>query len=300
MFPCDEPEQDRLDMFHRVLSIARRECLHYAPIPVRPDEPPPTAVRTFSPPLPWGPAARILDLGCGTGIWAMEMAQRYPAAFVLGIDLAPIQPRNRPVNCEFQAPRDFEDPWFLGDESWDLIRLQMGAGSVSSWPNLYQKVLRHLRPGGYFEQIEIDFEPRWDYSMAPEAGGGLSPDQPLWQWYASLADATARAMRPIAYNRNMPQLLKDAGFVEVEHTMIGLPLNTWPPTHHDKVVGQWYNLAFSESSYSLLLGPLSRVSGWPVDRIAHLASAAKQQAYKKGVYAYNLLHIFTARRPAYR
>ena len=34
----------------------------------------------------------MLDIGTGTGIWAMEMADRYPDATVIGTDLSPVQP----------------------------------------------------------------------------------------------------------------------------------------------------------------------------------------------------------------
>jgi methylase of polypeptide subunit release factors len=34
----------------------------------------------------------VLDLGTGTGIWAIEFADKYPSASVLGTDLSPIQP----------------------------------------------------------------------------------------------------------------------------------------------------------------------------------------------------------------
>ena len=35
---------------------------------------------------------RILDIGTGTGIWVMEMADEYPDAQIIGTDLSPIQP----------------------------------------------------------------------------------------------------------------------------------------------------------------------------------------------------------------
>lgn len=34
----------------------------------------------------------ILDLGTGTGIWGIEMADRYPHATIIGTDMSPIQP----------------------------------------------------------------------------------------------------------------------------------------------------------------------------------------------------------------
>lgn len=34
----------------------------------------------------------MLDLGTGTGIWAIDFADEYPSANVIGTDLSPIQP----------------------------------------------------------------------------------------------------------------------------------------------------------------------------------------------------------------
>lgn len=43
--------------------------------------------------LPEDRAIRVLDIGTGTGIWAMDMGDRYPNATVIGNELSPIQPK---------------------------------------------------------------------------------------------------------------------------------------------------------------------------------------------------------------
>jgi len=58
MYPCDEPEKDRMDIYHQFFAVARRGQLHQAPVPTQPNVQP-----------------RILDVGCGTGIWAIDMAE---------------------------------------------------------------------------------------------------------------------------------------------------------------------------------------------------------------------------------
>lgn len=48
---------------------------------------------------------KILDLGTGSGIWAIDMAEQYPSAKVIGVDTTPVQPNVIPPNLVFEVCR---------------------------------------------------------------------------------------------------------------------------------------------------------------------------------------------------
>ncbi|KAK4068523.1 hypothetical protein Purlil1_13774 [Purpureocillium lilacinum] len=89
-FPNDGKEQNRLDMLHHAFLLALDDRLFLAPIGENP--------------------SRILDVGAGTGIWTMDVADEYPSAGVRGYDLSPIQPQYVPPNVEFFVD-DVEEEW---------------------------------------------------------------------------------------------------------------------------------------------------------------------------------------------
>lgn len=66
-----QKELDRLDLKHHIMMLLCDNHLHLAPL-VNP--------------------GRVLDIGTGTGIWAIQMGDQYPESTIIGTDLSPIQP----------------------------------------------------------------------------------------------------------------------------------------------------------------------------------------------------------------
>jgi ubiquinone/menaquinone biosynthesis C-methylase UbiE len=67
----------------------------------------------------------ILDLGCGTGEWCIEMGERYPNSEVIGTDIANIQARAAPPNVFWELDdAEEEGGWTWPDNKFDLVHLR--------------------------------------------------------------------------------------------------------------------------------------------------------------------------------
>lgn len=52
---------------------------------------------------------------------------------------------------------DIASQWvYPKNEAFDFIHGRMLNGSLSDWPRLYEQVLEHLKPGGWFELQEFE------------------------------------------------------------------------------------------------------------------------------------------------
>jgi SAM-dependent methyltransferase len=76
--------------------------------------------------------SNVLDIGTGTGIWAIDFADAHPSAIVIGTDLSPIQPTWVPPNVKFKID-DCEAEWTYPDNYFDYIHIQGLSGCVKDW-----------------------------------------------------------------------------------------------------------------------------------------------------------------------
>ncbi|GAB7322556.1 hypothetical protein MBLNU13_g03475t1 [Cladosporium sp. NU13] len=303
-YPMDEKERSRYDMLYHLIhgiilnhtgTAIENEGSQYVQAVARPIVPSQT------------PPYSILDLGCGTGIWASDMARRYPDAEIVGLDIVggqPVEGRNLTWRTPDTSPNsafDFEAPdWGFAGNSFDLIHAAQLCGAISSWPRFFEKIKRYLRPKtGQVELFEIDLAPRCE-------DGTLSPDSPINKWWQLMQEATSN--KPIACP-DAKRMLEAAGFVDVVEHEYPLPFcDTWLDRRHkrERAVGSWYKVITNEENTAfdpvsmingLTMGPLTRNLGWSRAQVDNLVADVLDVIKDDNIHAFHVLHIWTARRP---
>jgi ubiquinone/menaquinone biosynthesis C-methylase UbiE len=102
-------------------------------------------------------AEQILDLACGPGKWAIDLAFTYPGIEIMGVDLdatiinyADALAASRGLtNVTFEV-MDIKKPLEFEDNTFDLINARsiVGLMDQASWPSLLTECKRILKPGG--------------------------------------------------------------------------------------------------------------------------------------------------------
>jgi len=91
--PNDEAEQERMDMQHHIYLMIFSGELYRAPLPRK--------------------VNRVLDIGCGTGKWAIDFADMHLEADVIATDLSVIQPYWASSEGPFDRVGNEKRSWLL-------------------------------------------------------------------------------------------------------------------------------------------------------------------------------------------
>lgn len=237
--PSDGEELNRLDFQHYMLRYALKS--------------------NFISPL-HDPRA-ILDVACGTGRWATELATHFPRANVVGFDITPPPVEmgaaaSRPDNFAFVQGNMLEGLPFP-DNSFDYThqRLVIVALPTKQWAHQTQELLRVTRPGGWVELVE----------------GDLLPGGPGVQMLNALGEQLSQK-RGMSFDNahRIDEYLRQAGARRVERRIVRLP------------VGQRSGRlgAMAEADYIAILNSVRGylISQGAISEAAHAQAFAQAQA----------------------
>lgn len=226
MLPIDGAEQDRLDFNHQFFKILLDGHLSVIP---------------FEQPPKW-----VLDIGTGTGIWALEWAERNPASFVFGTDLSRIQPDPRTDNCTWIQENSEKQEWAYF-EPLDYIHLRATGPCFDDLGNVLRKCYDNLQPGGWIELHDAALELRCD--------DGTTVGTSLPDFFQAMNNGAQNMGRSLLRPKSFRKYLEDAGFEHIQIIEFAVPGSPWPEDPKMKLCGYYLGRALhtTASSYAKVM-----------------------------------------------
>ncbi|KAL8870770.1 MAG: hypothetical protein Q9174_003260 [Haloplaca sp. 1 TL-2023] len=257
--PNDEKEQERMELQYHALRLAFGDRLYLAPLDNKP--------------------ATILDIGTGTGIWAIDVAESLPQTQVIGTDLSPIQPKWVPPNCKFEVD-DAEQDWTFPTDHFDLVHTRIMNAFIQSWDHFMEQSFRHLKPGGWLECQELSVGVHSDDAT-------LLDDSHIRTW----CDNEEEAWNKIGLSVNLTgeqirAWMEKAGFINIHVEKFKLPIGTWPADANLKEIGAIQFVAMMEGLQGLTIAPWVRHLGWKEEDVELYIEKVKSEWKHKSIHTY--------------
>ncbi|KAI0323106.1 hypothetical protein OF83DRAFT_1048220 [Amylostereum chailletii] len=246
--PADDEELQRLDLQHVLFQKVMGK--YVPPLPeVLAEE-------------PHGETKTVLDLGCGSGSWVVDVARDFPHCQAVAVDLIPMQAPDMPDNIRSEVDDvNLGLQHFFGD--FNMVHARLISSGIRDYHTLIDHISETLRPGGLVDIMEFDFRV-YDHNHKPinPAPGSLSP--PYFARWMSLLNLAIRQRggSPDAATMLHPWVSQHHAFEDVVYREYYLPTAPFvsrrdPDYHCQKAISELVRedlFAFLRSGRPLLLG----------------------------------------------
>ncbi|KAL1866293.1 hypothetical protein VTK73DRAFT_4823 [Phialemonium thermophilum] len=270
--PNDDQQSESVDITHHYLTLLLGGKLFLAPL---------EAAKVH----------KVLDVGTGTGIWAIDFADQFPNAEVIGTDLSPIQPNWVPPNVKFELD-DATQTWSWPDNTFDFVHLRYLFGAISDWNALFAEAYRTCKPGGWVESCEAD--PLY-VSDDGTTDGNYGVER-FVQLYREGGKKFGRSFCVIEEDLQL-QGMKAAGFVDLQVVNYKVPIGGWALDPQLREVGRFVRLTLENDieGYTLLMW--HNVLGWPKEEYPVFLAAVRKALKNPRIHGYVKVRFVYGRKP---
>ncbi|UZP45123.1 hypothetical protein NXS19_012935 [Fusarium pseudograminearum] len=268
--PIDEAGQEVMDINHHVLILLMGNKLYLAPLSKD--------------------IQAAVDIGTGTSIWAIEFADQFPNASVIGTDLAPIQPSWVPANLQFQID-DCTQEWTIPHNSLDYVHMRWLVGSIADWTALFKEAYKSLKPGGWVETYEPS-------ATVESDDNSVLPGSAMSQWQKFFVEGGCKMGRPFTVFQDELQKkgMQEAGFVDIEEINFKNPVGGWPKDPEAQSIGQCTQATLEQDGKGTVLH-MATALGWSEEEVTVFISHLRREIRSPKIHAFFRQKAVWGRKP---
>ncbi|KAF5229090.1 hypothetical protein FAUST_10642 [Fusarium austroamericanum] len=269
--PNDEHHNASMDIVHHLLCLSLDGKLHLAPLK---DD-----IQT------------VLDVGTGTGTWAIDFADEYPNAEVIGTDISPIQPDWIPPNLKFEI-EDCTQEWTFQPDFFDFVHMRYLYGSISDWPALFKEAYRACRPGGWVESHEAS--PRMESD-----DGSVTEGSAMNEWGKFFIEGGRKLNRTFEIIDKDLQIqgMKEAGFVDVKVWDYKAPIGGWAKDDRCREVGQFGQAALEQDYEGYVMYMANVALGWSREDVVLYCAQLRKEVRSGKFHPFYRQRVVYGRKP---
>ncbi|KIL94198.1 methyltransferase [Fusarium avenaceum] len=267
----DEQQNESMDIVHHFLCLLLEDKLYLSPLK---DD-----------------IQKALDIGTGTGIWAIDFADKFPGTNVIGTDISPIQPSWVPSNLEFQID-DCTLPWTFEPNSIDFVHIRYLYGSIKDWPALFKESFRACRPGGWVESHEAS-------PMIESDDGTVTNTSAIHEWGRFFIEGGKKIGQTFTVIDDDLQRkgMEDAGFVDIQVVDHKIPVTGWPQDPKLKEIGQYVQAALEQDFEGYILYMASQLLGWSMQEVTVYCAQLRRELRSSANHPFFRYRAVYGRKP---
>lgn len=199
------------------------------------------------------------------------MADKYPSADVIGVDIAAVQPQWVPPNCSFEID-DVERDWLYRLNHFDFIHAREFLLAIRDWDKLIKQSYDHLKPGGYLELSCSMPEPGSDDNTIPQNSAWKQFTDVFFEIGEKIG-ASGRAPK------QWKSKLEGQGFEDVHEFVFKIPSSPWPRDKRLKNIGALEVANLDKGAEALLIRGMTGVLGRTKEEATVRSSSNSNSSY---------------------
>ncbi|KAH7313587.1 S-adenosyl-L-methionine-dependent methyltransferase [Stachybotrys elegans] len=216
---------------------------------------------------------KVLDIGTGTGIWAINFAKDFRSCELSWV----------PPNCHFELD-NCELEWTFGNESLGYVHIRGMVDCIQDWRALYREACRCLKPSGRLEHTE------------------LFPDDRTWHTLGQVfREASENMGRTFEATLIWEQWIREAGFSGIVYKeMVKLSINDWANERKWKEVGLFNRASLEQGLEGFASYIFTALLGWQKQEVDVLLAKVRLAIKDRLLQAYCPQKIIYVQKPLRR